>query len=193
MGAIGCNSNVADLGGATPSTVDALSGITLIDQNNHPVQLASLRGKPILMDFFYTSCPGPCLMLTARMRSIANHLGPDLGTKAWLVSVTVDPEHDRPSVLRDYIKEQGASRPGWLFLTGTPAEVEQLMGRFKLVRQREADGSVDHVLEFFLVGPKGHPEVQYLANQVMPAKVAGDLLEASTGKQLVAATAEVAG
>lgn len=184
LSAFGCNSNVTDFNSSSGAGADVLSGITLLDQNGHPFQLASLKGKPVLFDFIYTSCPGPCLVLTARMKAIANQLGPDLGSKASLVSVTVDPEHDHPNVLHAYVKQQGAQRDGWYFLTGSPAQIDQLMSRFKLVRQREADGTVDHVLEFFLVGPDGHSEMQYLASDVMPAKVAGDMQRVIAGKQL---------
>jgi protein SCO1/2 len=184
LSVLGCNSNVSDVDSGSGTGVDALSGITLIDQYGHPFQLASLKGRPVLFDFIYTTCPGPCLVLTARMRAIADYLGPDLGSKASLVSVTVDPEHDHSNVLRAYVKQQNAQRNGWYFLTGSPAEIDHLMSRFKLVRQREADGTVDHVLEFFLVGPDGHPEMQYLASEVMPAKVAGDMQRVIAGKQL---------
>jgi cytochrome oxidase Cu insertion factor (SCO1/SenC/PrrC family) len=53
------------------------------------------------------------------------------------------------------------------------------MAQFQLKRQREADGTVDHVLEFFLVGPDGRPLKQYLASDVSTAKIAGDLRDAS--------------
>ena len=73
---------------------DCLPDITLVDQNGRNVSLASLKGKPVLFDFIYTTCPGPCLVLTSRMKQIANRLGPKLGTEARIVSITVDPEHD---------------------------------------------------------------------------------------------------
>jgi len=186
-GAIACNKGVEEL---APSSVasgpDCLPDIVLTDMNGHQISLASLKRKPVLFDFFYTTCPGPCLMLTARMKRIADELGPMLGTRAWLVSVTVDPEHDRPQQLVDYTKEQGvADTRGWLFLTGTPPQIDQVMARFKLRRQREPDGSVDHVLEFFLVGPNGHELVQYLASDTNPAKIAGDLERVANGEQVV--------
>src|SRR5271167_1980505 len=92
----------------TSSSTDCLPDITLHDQANQPVTLSSLKGKPVLMDFIYTSCPGPCLVLTARMRKIARELGPQVGRDITLVSVTVDPEHDGPKQLAYYAKEQGA-------------------------------------------------------------------------------------
>jgi protein SCO1/2 len=151
----------------------------LTDQHGRKVSLASLKGKPALFDFIYTSCPGPCLMLTSRMRLIANRLGPMLGSKVWFVSVTVDPEHDGPAELLNYARQQGADPNGWLFLTGSPADIEQLMKQFKLVRQREADGTVDHVLEFFLVGPDGRQLYQYAASHAEPALVSSDIRQAA--------------
>ena len=122
--------------------------------------------------------------MTARMKSIGAELGDDLGRKITFISVTVDPEHDGPAVLKAYAKEHGADHPGWYFLTGSPADIDRLMAQFKLRRQREADGTVDHVLEYFLVGADGQPLVQYLASDINPARVAGDLQDVAAGKRL---------
>lgn len=185
----GCRQHAEDSeergGFAVHDASSCLPDLTLVDQHGQRVSLASLKGKPVLFDFIYTTCPGPCVMITARMKSVANHLGPILGSEARFVSVTVDPEHDHPAELLGYAKEQGAERNGWLFLTGSPGEIDRLMASFKLRRQREADGSVDHVLEFFLVGSDGHLLLQYLAFDVNPLKIAGDVEQAADGKQLV--------
>ena len=178
--ATACHRGVERTGAYSPSsTGDCLPNLTLTDQYGKKVSLASLKGKPALFDFIYTSCPGPCLMLTSRMRLIANRLGPLLGSKVWFVSVTVDPEHDGPAELLNYARQQGADQNGWLFLTGSPADIEQLMNQFKLVRQREADGTVDHVLEFFLVGPDGRQLYQYAASHAEPALVSSDIRQAA--------------
>lgn len=186
---VGCDSNSESIGSSSSAAKrDCLPDLILTDQNGRKVSLASLKGKPALFDFIYTTCPGPCLVLTARMKAIADQLGTTLGGQASFVSVTVDPEHDGPSALKAYAKEQGADRAGWYFLTGPPADVDRLMAQFKLRRRHAADGSVDHVLEFFLVGADGQPLLQYLASDVNPAKVAGDLLNVIAGKQLVDAS-----
>ena len=178
--ASGCNRTPERTGAYAPSTAnDCLPDITLTDQNGKKVSLSSLKGKPALFDFIYTTCPGPCLMLTSRMRLIANRIGPALGGKVWFVSVTVDPEHDSPAQLLEYSKQQGADQNGWLFLTGTPAQIDQVMKQFNLVRQREDNGTVDHVLEFFLVGPDGRQLYQYAASHADPATIATDIAQAA--------------
>lgn len=175
----GCHQRPQDIGERggfeVRNTSDCLPDITLVDQNGRKVSLASLKGKPVLFDFIYTTCPGPCLILTSRMKTIADRLGSKLGTEARIVSITVDPEHDHPEQLRTYANAQGADVNGWLFMTGTPTQIEEVMSRFNLVRKREADGTVDHVLEFFLVDANGHELLQYMGEKAEPDRVAGDV------------------
>jgi protein SCO1/2 len=158
--------------------MSGLPNVTLTDQYGQHVPLASLKGKPVLFDFIYTSCPGPCQLLTQHMKLIADKLGQALGPKVSFVSVTVDPEHDRSSRLLDYAKAFNANLKGWYFLTGSPAQIDELMRGFRLERSRDGDGGVDHVLGYFLVGPDSHSIVEY-SQQVDPSKPAHDAEEAA--------------
>ncbi len=168
------------------NTSDCLPDITLVDQHGRNVSLASLKGKPVLFDFIYTNCPGPCLLLTAQMKQIANRLGPKLGTEARIVSITVDPEHDQPAQLLAYASKQGADVNGWLFLTGTPTQIEDAMARFNVIRKREPDGTVDHVLEFFLVDANGRELLQYIGQKAEPGRVASDVERAAAREPVTA-------
>jgi len=177
-----CNRHAKETGGypVVNKAADCLPDITLTDQYGRQVSLTSFKGQPVLFDFIYTTCPGPCLVLTARMKLIAGQLGATLGTKVRFVSITVDPEHDQPPQLLAYSKAQGADIKGWSFLTGTPEQIDQVMARFNVRREREANGTIKHVLEFFLVGADGHPQLQYLASRADPKTIAADLRQAAT-------------
>lgn len=168
-----CSSHPAPV--ASSASTDCLPNLQLTDQNAQTVNLASLKGSPVLFDFIYTSCPGPCELMTQRMAKVADNLGASFGSKIRFVSVTIDPEHDGPPKLLSYAKEQGANRSGWLFLTGTPQQVTALMSAFKLERVREADGSIDHVLAFFLVRGDGGLQSEYSPNHTRPEQIAEDL------------------
>jgi protein SCO1/2 len=187
---MGCRQQAQDIGErggfAVLDAADCLPDITLVDQHGRKVSLASLKGKPVLFDFIYTTCPGPCLLLTQRMKKIADRLGSKLGTDARIVSITVDPEQDQPKRLLAYASEWHADINGWLFLTGTPKQIDDVMARFKLFRQREADGSVDHVLEFFLVDANGRAVLQYMGEKAEPERVASDMERAAAGESLTA-------
>ena len=181
----GCNRSGEEFGAyPVASHTSSLPDVTLTDQYGQHVPLASLKGKPLLFDFIYTSCPGPCQLLTQHMKLIADKLGPALGPKVSLVSVTVDPEHDRPSRLLNYAKAFNANVKGWYFLTGSPAQIDELMRPFQLERLHDSNGEIIHVPGYFLVGTDGHPIVDY-AQQVDPSKPARDAEEAATSKTLI--------
>ena len=160
---------------AATNQADCLPDVMLLDQNGRNLSLASLKGKPALIDFVYTTCHGPCPMLTSKLALIAERLGPQLGSKVTLVSITLDPEHDHPAELSEYARSHGADKSGWLFLTGSPAQIEQVLAAYKLYRRREADGSVTHMVSAFLLGPDGRQVRIYNAIEVKPETVTADI------------------
>jgi len=160
---------------AATNQADCLPDVMLLDQNGRNLSLASLRGRPVLIDFVYTTCRGPCPMITSKLALIAERLGPQLGSKVTLVSITLDPEHDHPAELSEYARSHGADKSGWLFLTGSPAQIEQVLAAYKLRRQREADGSVTHMVSAFLLGPDGRQVRTYNAIEVKPETVTADI------------------
>jgi protein SCO1/2 len=154
---------------------DCLPAITLIDQHGHDVTLASLKGRPVLIDFIYTTCPGPCPLMTSRMAAVAKLLGPKLGHQVIFVSITIDPEHDRAPELEKYARERGADEAGWLFLTGTPTQIDRVLALYHLQRMRNPDGTVNHAAASFLLGPDGHQLRQYQPLEVKASAVVADI------------------
>jgi len=167
----GCNRDSAGSAAAESVLTDA----KLVDQNGNSVALTSLKGKPMVVDFIYTSCPGPCLMETAKLANVALRLGSDIGSKVTIVSISVDPEHDGPKQLLDYSRQQGADQKGWYFLTGGPAEVDQALAGFKLSRQVEPDGSVGHMVDMMLIGADGRLVREYNGEVVKAQDIVDDV------------------
>ena len=154
---------------------DCLPPLSFTNQHGSKISLASLKGKPVLVDFIYTTCPGACLMLTQKMVRIAAGLPPELRTGITLVSITIDPEHDGPGQLADYARQQGAESRNWLFLTGPPATVEDELAVFAVRRERKPDGSIDHVTGIFLLGPDGREVHEYEGEIVKVSTVLADI------------------
>ena len=167
----GCSRDSAGSAAAESVLTDA----KLVDQNGKAFSLTSLKGKPLVVDFIYTSCPGPCLMETSKLANVALRLGNDLGTKVTIVSISVDPEHDGPKQLLDYSRQQGADAKGWYFLTGGPAEIDQALAGFKLSRQVEPDGSVGHLVDMMLIGPDGRLVREYNGEVVKAQDIVDDV------------------
>ena len=110
---------------------------TLTERSGQPFDSASLAGKVWVADFFFTSCPGTCLMLSNRMKEIHQATAKSGGVR--FISISTDPTADTPEVLRKYADSLGADER-WSFLTGPRAAIFELsITGFKLALA-DADG-----------------------------------------------------
>lgn len=105
---------------------------TLIERNGRQITLADLRGRVWIADFIWTRCPDACPLMSAVMARLQAEFAeePDLR----LVSFSVDPQYDTPTVLASYAAKFDADRDRWLFLTGEKQVVYHLVQQgFKLL------------------------------------------------------------
>ena len=91
-----------------------------------------LKGKIVLINFFYTDCDAICPLMTENLARVQELLGPRVGKDIFMVSISLQPEHDTPEVLAAYAKTYGAG-PGWTFLTGQKEDIELLRHRLGFV------------------------------------------------------------
>jgi protein SCO1 len=147
----------------------------LTSQDGMPVALADLRGKVVALTFIYTACPDICPMLTQKMVDVQEALGAQFGAKIAFVSISLDPEHDTPEVLKDYAQFWGAKLAGWSFLTGSPEAVRDVTRRYGVFFAKKEDGSVDHTQLTTLVDADGQMRVQYLGARFDPDGFRHDL------------------
>jgi protein SCO1/2 len=123
----------------------------LIDQAGRAVSLASLGDRVLLVDFIYTSCAGPCPVQTANQVALQARIPGSLRGEVYFVSISLDPEVDRPAALMRYAQERGADLTSWSFLTGATEEVADVVRRWGVGSLRREDGGIDHTLVTFLV------------------------------------------
>ena len=118
-----------------------LSDFQLTERSGEIKTLADLKGEVWLADFFFSTCPGPCPILTTRMGEVAQAVRRTKG-KVKIVSITVDPETDTPEKLRKYADQYGAGS-NWWFLTGSLSETFRLAREgFKLAVEENPPESV---------------------------------------------------
>jgi protein SCO1 len=101
-----------------------LPAFELTNQDGQPVTRDDFKGKVWLADFVYTTCPGPCPMITAHMARLQRKLPADADVR--LVSFSTDPANDTPAVLKAYARKFGAAER-WTFLTGPQEKVYDLI------------------------------------------------------------------
>jgi protein SCO1/2 len=134
----------------------------LLDQQGRTLSTSDLRGRVALVNFIFTTCADICPMLSASMQRTQEKLRADglLGSRAVLVSITVDPQRDTPPVLAAYAERFGADPEAWRFLTGNPELVRQLVNEgFKVGampgQAGEPGRDIVHGSRFVLVDSKG--------------------------------------
>ena len=149
---------------------------TLTSQDGAQVTLADFRGKVVAVTFIFTLCTQTCPVLTPMMSFVQDRLGADFGSKIAFASITVDPERDKPEVLKEYAQAFGANLSGWSFLTGDPAAIQDVTRRYGVYASKAANGDVDHTFLTSLVDPKGILRVQYLGVRFDPEEFRRDLL-----------------
>jgi protein SCO1/2 len=144
---------VARLGTRAMPSFGIVPPFQLIDQNNQPFGSAQLLGKIWIADFIYTTCPGPCPMISSRMSEMQKPLEK---TDVQLVSFSVDPEKDTPEVLRSYAEKLHARDERWKFLTGDRTTIYNLsQNGFKLAATNDASGIPLHSSRLILVDRSG--------------------------------------
>ncbi len=105
-----------------------LPNVELITHEGRKVRFYDdlVKDKTVAINFMYSRCAdGRCPITTANLVRVQRLLRGRVGRDIFFYSVTLTPEHDTPAVLKKYAKAYGVG-PGWLFLTGKPADIERL-------------------------------------------------------------------
>jgi protein SCO1/2 len=82
-------------------------------------------GKPVIINFIYTTCTTICPVLSATFTNLRKDLGPNVD-KVHFVSISIDPENDRPEKMKKYLSRFNAGS-GWDFLTGSREDINRVL------------------------------------------------------------------
>lgn len=96
----------------------------LISHDNLPLGRQEMQGKITIVDFFFTSCPSICPVMSTEMERV-NDAFRNV-EEVQIYSISIDPEYDTPEVLRDYAERHNATPGKWHFLTGDKEEIYNL-------------------------------------------------------------------
>jgi protein SCO1 len=110
-----------------PPVIGQVPDFTLVDQDGRPFGSADMKGQVYIVSFFFTSCRSICPAIMHGMTRLQEGFE-QRGIKGiHLVSITVDPEHDRPETLRSYGKDLGVIPARWTLLTGDAAAIRRVV------------------------------------------------------------------
>lgn len=128
---------------ASPWGADYFPNVALTTQDGEVVRFFDdlIKDRIVLINFIYTTCVDTCPMETAQLVQVQKVLGDRIGKDVFFYSITIDPEHDTPVVLKEY-KERFRAR--WTFLTGDEADIISLRKKLGLYIEEIQDGSNNH-------------------------------------------------
>jgi protein SCO1/2 len=169
-----------------PQPGDEVPDFTLVNQSGKTIHFHQFRGKPLLLTFIYTRCPFPdyCVRMSNNFGQVMQQLqkDPKVFNEAQLLSISIDPENDKPEVLRSYgehyVGRVDPSFTHWEFASGSPDQVRQAADFFGLVYNQK-DGQIVHGLRTVLIGKDGKVAKVYSGNDWKPDDVAADFIAAS--------------
>lgn len=160
---------------------DTLPDATFTDQDGRARALSEWRGGPLAITFTYTRCPLPefCPRIDRNFAETAKAIASDksLRGRAKLLTISFDPGHDTPAVMKAHAKAIGADPAVWTFATGTREQVELFAARFGVAVTRTGDTPEDimHNLRTIVAGPDGTIRALHSGSEWTSAQLIVDL------------------
>jgi protein SCO1/2 len=167
-----------DAGFAAPAQVqlpEIAPDFSLTDHEGNPFALSKLRGRAVMLDFIFTTCPGPCPMQTAAHVRLWKRLPDEIRARTHFVSVSIDPSTDTPPMLRAYGHTRGVNFASWTFLTGPVEDVQRVLDAYGIGKTRAPNGELIHTLVTFLIGPDGRIARTYMGLSTPDDEITADL------------------
>ena len=139
----------------------------LRNQDGDPVSMRSLRGRPVVVTFLYTTCQDSCPIQAQTVRGALDQLGHDVPALA----IAVDPPRDTPERAQAFLAKQRAT--GRIdFVLGSRAELRPLWTGFAI---RPQSVTAEHQARVTLVDSRGFQRVGYPGAEATPERLAHDL------------------
>jgi protein SCO1 len=170
-----------------PAPGEVVPNFKFLNQDGKTVDIDQFRGKVLLVTFIYTRCPLPdyCIRMSRNFATIQHLLSanPLLYNKAHLLSVSFDPAHDTPKVLRSYgtmyTGEHGsAAFSHWDFAAPAAPELDSVDQFFDVGVSPGSNNTLTHTLSTAVIAPDGKIFRWYPSNDWNPSDVVDDIQKA---------------
>lgn len=145
---------IKDNGKLTTDTIwHKVNNITFTNQLGKPVSLDDLKGKILVIDFFFTRCPSICPNMAKAMKRLQNSFINSNDSIVQFISVSIDAPHDSVPQLRKFANRYTSNHDSWWFVTGNKKEIYDFA--LQEIKANIADVNIDtafiHTENFFLL------------------------------------------
>ncbi len=166
---------------------DVMPDYTFTNEFGKAIKLSDYKGKSLAITFIFTRCPFPnfCPRMSnnfydVQQLMLSNTNNP---TNWQLLTISFDPEHDSPEVLKDYAKRYKYDPAHWSFLTGELIDITAITEQFgqQFWTDLEA-GGINHNLRTAIIDATGHVRTIFPGNTWTPQDIAGELVQGAKAK-----------
>lgn len=123
----------------------AMPQITFIDQTESPLKVSEFKGKTVLMEFIFTSCPSFCYAMGAEYRKLQRQIKSSEINNVVLVSVSFDFDRDGAEQIEKYASKFKAEKPYWYVVrASSQVELDRLLEAYEVIIVSDGSGGYDH-------------------------------------------------
>jgi len=124
------------------------------NQNGEVVSLEKFKNTVFISDFFFTTCPSICPIMTKQLARVQKELE---GEEYRIISHTVNPEFDTENVLLEYSKKQNADLNNWDFVTGDKQSIYKQAAEYLIIAGQDTTQEIEfvHSDKLVLIDQKG--------------------------------------
>jgi protein SCO1/2 len=149
--------------------------LALRNYQGQPVNIASYKGKAVLVTFLYTNCPDICPLITSNLRVALNLMGKATAAKVAIIAVSVDPRGDTPKAVASFLaRHEMAGR--MQYLIGSTHELARVWSAWGVGSERDAQQPqfINHSGLVYGVTASGKRLTVY-ASSFQPSEIAHDV------------------
>ena len=140
----------------TDTLYHTVSNFSFIGHDSSLVTQELFKNKIYIADFFFTTCKSICPKMSNNLMRVQNEFRDD--NNILILSHTVDPEHDTPSVLDEYAKKHNVIKGKWFFVTGDKKQLYDMARNSYFITAMDGDGGPDdfiHSEQMALIDKEG--------------------------------------
>jgi len=126
----------------------------IVDQDGHAVDLASMRGAPLIVSMFYSSCDMVCPLIFETIKQTRMALPPDRRERVHVLMISFDPERDTVAQLKETAAAHGCDRH-WTLVRASDADVRQIAAVLGVQYRRLPSGAFNHSSAILLLDRDG--------------------------------------
>ena len=166
---------------------DLLPDYRLVNQFGEEIHTSQFKGRALAITFLFTRCPYPtfCPLVANHFEEVQKKLLelPQAGTNWHLLTISFDPEFDKPEVLKVYAQSHHYDPKHWTFATGDLVDITAIGEQFGLAFWQDQNGSISHNLRTVVIDATGRVQKVFEGNTWTADELASEMVKAANAKR----------